>query len=156
MPSWRRLLRTWPIASTIAPPTVAIPTPETPAETPEDPSIVAKMRRGGLSVLLESELGLGLLLLLAGGFGAAHALTPGHGKTLVAAYLVGQRGTVGHAFILGLVTTLTHTGVVLAIALGLLFVDEQSRQQVASALGLALGLALVCLGIWLLLQRLAG
>src|SRR5438128_7026388 len=109
-----------------------------------------------LALLLDPHRGVWMLLALAACFGAVHALTPGHGKTLVAAYLVGQRGTVAHAFILGLVTTLTHTGVVLAIALGLLFVDEQSRQQVASALGLALGLALVCLGIWLLLQRLAG
>jgi ABC-type nickel/cobalt efflux system permease component RcnA len=95
-------------------------------------------------------------LLLAGVIGAFHALTPGHGKTLVAAYLVGQRGTVGHALILGLVTTITHTGVVLLIALALLFVAEDARQQVARSLGLIMGLALVCLGVWLLLQRLAG
>lgn len=71
--------------------------------------------------LFRREMGLGLLLVLAGVLGAAHALTPGHGKTLVAAYLVGQRGTVWHALVLGLVTTLTHTGIVLLIALGLYF-----------------------------------
>jgi ABC-type nickel/cobalt efflux system permease component RcnA len=107
-------------------------------------------------LFLTSEHGIAVVLLLSALIGAAHALTPGHGKTLVAAYLVGQRGTVGHAFILGLVTTITHTGVVLLIALGLLFVNEEARQQVANALGLALGIALVCLGLWLLLQRLAG
>jgi nickel/cobalt transporter (NicO) family protein len=109
-----------------------------------------------LQLFLSSKHGLVVAMLLAGLIGAVHALTPGHGKTLVAAFLVGQRGTVGHALILGLVTTLTHTGVVLAIALGLLFVSEEVRQQVANALGLAMGLALVCLGMWLLLQRLAG
>jgi nickel/cobalt exporter len=109
-----------------------------------------------LQLFLSSEHGLAVALLLAGLIGAVHALTPGHGKTLVAAYLVGQRGTVGHAFILGVVTTLTHTGVVLAIALGLLFVSQDLRQQVANALGLVMGLALVCLGLWLLLQRMAG
>jgi nickel/cobalt transporter (NicO) family protein len=107
-------------------------------------------------LFLSSKQGIVVILLLSLLVGAAHALTPGHGKTLVAAYLVGQRGTVGHAFILGLVTTITHTGIVLLIALGLLFVDEESRQEVARSLGLAMGVALVCLGFWLLLQRLAG
>jgi nickel/cobalt transporter (NicO) family protein len=107
-------------------------------------------------VFLTSDQGIVIVLLLSAVVGAAHALTPGHGKTLVAAYLVGQHGTVRHAFILGLVTTITHTGIVLVIALGLLFVDEDSRQNVARTLGLFMGLALVCLGVWLLLQRLAG
>jgi ABC-type nickel/cobalt efflux system permease component RcnA len=75
-----------------------------------------------LALFRRNDVGLGLLFVLAGVLGAAHALTPGHGKTLVAAYLVGQRGTVWHAFVLGLVTTLTHTGIVLAIALVLFFV----------------------------------
>src|SRR5437868_5531204 len=42
-------------------------------------------------------------------WGAAHALSPGHGKTIVTAYLVGQRGTPAHAALLGLVVTITHT-----------------------------------------------
>ena len=42
-------------------------------------------------------------------WGAAHALWPGHGKTIVAAYLVGQRGTPWHAVLLGLIVTITHT-----------------------------------------------
>jgi hypothetical protein len=50
-------------------------------------------------------LALGLSLVLGG----LHALTPGHGKTLVAAYLVGSRGTVGHAMALGGIVTFTHT-----------------------------------------------
>ena len=41
--------------------------------------------------------------------GAAHALTPGHGKALVAAYLAGSRGTVWDAVYLGTVVTITHT-----------------------------------------------
>jgi len=48
-------------------------------------------------------------LLAAFGWGAAHALSPGHGKTIVAAYLVGSRGTAYHALFLGLTTTITHT-----------------------------------------------
>jgi nickel/cobalt exporter len=42
-------------------------------------------------------------------WGAAHALSPGHGKTIVTAYLVGRRGTVRHAGLLGLIVTITHT-----------------------------------------------
>ena len=48
----------------------------------------------GLVSLLEAPHGMVMLLVLAGVFGAAHALTPGHGKTMVAAYLIGERGTV--------------------------------------------------------------
>jgi nickel/cobalt transporter (NicO) family protein len=49
------------------------------------------------------------LLLAAFGWGAVHALSPGHGKAMVAAYLVGTRGTARHALGLGLTVTVTHT-----------------------------------------------
>jgi nickel/cobalt transporter (NicO) family protein len=48
-------------------------------------------------------------------WGMAHALSPGHGKTIVTAYLVGQRGTPRHAALLGLVVTATHTVGVFAL-----------------------------------------
>jgi nickel/cobalt exporter len=63
-----------------------------------------------------------LLLLAAFGWGAVHALSPGHGKAMVAAYLVGARGTARHAVALGLTVTVTHTIGVFAlgaVALGL-------------------------------------
>lgn len=133
------------------------PVAETPADTTENPSIVTKMRRGGLTVLLDSELGIGLMLVLAGAFGAAHALTPGHGKTLVAAYLVGQRGTVGHALLLGLVTTITHTGIVILLAALLPFIlSHVAPERVQAILGFGGGLLIASLGVWLLLRRLAG
>src|SRR5207237_8723179 len=52
-----------------------------------------------------------ILASLAGAlfWGAAHALSPGHGKTIITAYLVGQRGTLAHAALLGLIVTITHT-----------------------------------------------
>jgi ABC-type nickel/cobalt efflux system permease component RcnA len=52
---------------------------------------------------------LALLLLAAFGWGALHALSPGHGKAMVAAYLVGTRGTARHAVALGAIVTITHT-----------------------------------------------
>ena len=54
-------------------------------------------------------------LALALFWGAAHALSPGHGKTIVSAYLVGSRGTPWHAALLGLITTATHTVGVFAL-----------------------------------------
>ena len=60
--------------------------------------------RGDLSFLvILASLGVALF------WGAAHALSPGHGKTIVTAYLVGSRGTPRHAALLGLITTVTHT-----------------------------------------------
>ncbi len=115
---------------------------------------------GLLQLFLQSDVGFGLLLLIAAYIGAMHALTPGHGKTLMAAYLVGERGTLWHAVILGLVTALTHTSVVLFIALGLFFLpadmSESARRSIQAGLGLGMGLVIVCLGFYLLLLRLAG
>jgi ABC-type nickel/cobalt efflux system permease component RcnA len=83
------------------------------AEPPELTSETAADRRsGGFEALVEGELTTGVVavsLLLALFWGAAHALTPGHGKAIVAAYLVGTRGTARHALLLGLVVTVTHT-----------------------------------------------
>jgi len=59
-------------------------------------------------------------LAVAAGLGAMHALTPGHGKTIVGAYLVGARGTAAQALLLGLVVTATHTLGVYALGLGTL------------------------------------
>ncbi len=56
-------------------------------------------------------------LLLAACLGAVHALSPGHGKTVVGAYLVGSRGTARHAALLGLTVTVTHTAGVFALGL---------------------------------------
>ena len=58
-----------------------------------------------------------LLLLAAFGWGALHALSPGHGKAMVAAYLVGTRGTTRHAAALGITVTVTHTIGVFALGL---------------------------------------
>jgi ABC-type nickel/cobalt efflux system permease component RcnA len=58
-----------------------------------------------------------LLLLAAFGWGALHALSPGHGKAMVAAYLVGTRGTARHAVALGATVTVTHTAGVFALGL---------------------------------------
>jgi nickel/cobalt transporter (NicO) family protein len=129
----------------------------TPAPPSKPPSTISQLRKRGLTALLESDLGLGLLLLLALGFGAAHALTPGHGKTLVAAYLVGERGTVGHAVLLGIVTTVTHTGVVIILAAMLPWLLARvAVEHVQAILGFVGGILIAGMGLWLLLKRLSG
>jgi ABC-type nickel/cobalt efflux system permease component RcnA len=89
-----------------------------------------------------------LALLAAFGWGAAHALTPGHGKTIVAAYLVGSRGTTRHALFLGLTTTLTHTLGVFLLGLITLFASEFILpEQLYPWLGLISGALVVALGL---------
>jgi ABC-type nickel/cobalt efflux system permease component RcnA len=87
-------------------------------------------------------------------WGAAHALTPGHGKTIVAAYLVGRRGTLRHAALLGLTVTATHTIGVFALGLVTLAL---SRFLVPDTLypwlDLASGLLVVAIGISVLRAR---
>ena len=77
-------------------------------------------------ILLEEFTLPTLFLALAISFvwGAMHALTPGHGKTIVGAYLVGSRGTMKHAVYLGLTTTITHTLGVFALGLVTLFAAQ--------------------------------
>jgi ABC-type nickel/cobalt efflux system permease component RcnA len=155
-------LRSASATFTLAPPPAeAAATPTTPTEPPQ-PEATAPPETNAhphslLQLLLDSEQGFLMLLVLAAAFGAVHALTPGHGKTLVAAYLVGERGTVWHALLLGLVTTLTHTGAVLLLAalLPLLF-PQAVPAQVQGVLGFVGGLLIAGMGVWLLLRRLSG
>ena len=85
----------------------------------DDPeSQVDEGSQSSLNSLLDKDLSVGvviLAILLAMGWGALHSLSPGHGKTMVAAYLVGTRGTARHALILGLFVTVTHTVGVVAL-----------------------------------------
>jgi ABC-type nickel/cobalt efflux system permease component RcnA len=89
-----------------------------------------------------------LALAIAFGWGATHALTPGHGKTIVAAYLVGSRGTSRHAFFLGLTTTITHTVGVFALGfLTLLASHFILPEQLYPWLGVVSGSMVVVLGL---------
>jgi len=84
------------------------------AATPAGALVGAKRFGDRMTELVSTRepLGLGLVLtslLVAALLGALHALGPGHGKTIVGAYLIGTRGTARHALFLGLVVTVTHT-----------------------------------------------
>lgn len=96
-------------------------------------------------------------LLIAFVFGAFHALSPGHGKTMVAAYLVGSRGTARHAVLLGLIVTITHTLGVFALGLVTLFASRYIvPEKLYPVLSAVSGLAVFGVGVWLLVSRLRG
>ncbi|HEY3061652.1 MAG TPA: sulfite exporter TauE/SafE family protein [Chloroflexota bacterium] len=87
--------------------------------------------------------------------GAAHALQPGHGKTVVAAYLVGSRGTARHALFLGATVTLTHTAGVYALGLVTLFLSQYIvPERLYPVLEIVSGLLVVAIGVWLFGRRL--
>lgn len=93
-------------------------------------------------------------LALAVLLGGLHALTPGHGKTLVAAYLVGSRGTVRQAIALGAIVTFTHTASVIVIGLLALFASQSVVPNVlVPVLEVLSGLLVVVLGARLIGQR---
>jgi ABC-type nickel/cobalt efflux system permease component RcnA len=94
-------------------------------------------------------------MLIAFVWGAAHAFSPGHGKTILAAYLVGSRATVRHALFLGATTTITHTTGVFALGLVTLFASRYILpEQLFPWLEVISGLLLVALGVSLFVNRL--
>ena len=107
--------------------------------------------------IAERELTPGLMLmgvLIALAFGAVHALSPGHGKTMVAAYLVGSRGTPRHAVLLGAVVTITHTFGVFLLGLITLFATRYILpEKLYPALSGFSGLLIFGVGLWLLMDR---
>jgi ABC-type nickel/cobalt efflux system permease component RcnA len=95
-----------------------------------------------------------LLLLAAFGWGALHALSPGHGKSMVAAYLVGTRGTARHAVALGATVTIAHTAGVFALGLVTLALSQYVLpEDLYPWLTLASGLLVVGVGLTVLRSR---
>jgi ABC-type nickel/cobalt efflux system permease component RcnA len=87
-------------------------------------------------------------------WGMAHALSPGHGKTIVTAYLVGQRGTPRHAALLGLIVTVTHTIGVFTLGLVTLLLSRFIvPDQLYPWLNLVSGLLVVAIGASVLRAR---
>jgi nickel/cobalt transporter (NicO) family protein len=93
------------------------------------------------------------LLLLATNFvyGAYHAIQPGHGKTIAAAYIVGARGRPVDAWILGIFVTLSHTsGIVLVGVLASLGLPGLGSHRIETWLAVATGVLVIVLGLWTL------
>ena len=146
------------VLATIAQPVSALP-PTVPAALTKQGAQPGSVVRGDfLSKFLgqrETTLPMIFLALLAAfGLGAAHALTPGHGKTIVAAYLVGSRGTLKHAAFLGAMVTFTHTVVVFSLGLVTLFLFRYIvPEKITVWLGVVSGLSIVILGAVMLYKR---
>ncbi len=94
-------------------------------------------------------------LLAAMALGAGHALTPGHGKTLMGAYLVGTRGTAVHAVALGLSVTVSHTlGILVLAAIVIALRGVISPEAFNRFAPIASGLMVIGIGGWLLVSQL--
>ena len=139
------------------------PTAHEPAE--REPVRLQPNRQGTPSsrftdLVATKQLGGGVVLIalvVAAGLGAFHALEPGHGKTVVAAYLVGSRGTGRHAVFLGLVVTAAHTaGVYLLGGVTLYASRYVLPERIYPWLGVLSGLIIAGLGLVLFLRRYAG
>lgn len=137
----------------------AVQNPAATASLPGQPAAPGTvMRSDFLSQLLNKrELGLGMVLFgLAVAFclGAIHALSPGHGKTIVAAYLVGARGTFKHAIFLGGMVTFTHTISVFFLGFTTLFLSQYVLpEKIYPILGAISGISIVWIGAVLLFKR---
>ncbi len=94
-------------------------------------------------------------LPVAVGLGALHALEPGHAKTMIAAYLIGTRGTKRDALALGASAAATHSLVVIGLAVAGLWLGSQVVTGSALRwLQLGSGLLIIALGLWMLARRL--
>jgi nickel/cobalt exporter len=122
------------------------------------PAAVRAVGDGGFAALVErDELPAGVVLLsllIAVFWGAAHALSPGHGKSIVAAYLVGTHGTRRDALLLGLTVTVTHTIGVFALGLITLSLSQFIvPEDLYPWLNLASALLVVAVGFGVLRSR---
>lgn len=125
-----------------------------PGQMPFEPvSGIEKLKKIILSEKVGGQISL-IAIIMAMIYGGLHALTPGHGKTLVAAYLIGTQGRIADAVILGIVTTLTHTFSVIILGLITLFASKYILpQQLLPFLQLFSGLLIVGIGTWLMVKR---
>jgi len=138
------------------------PAPEEHGAAKPAPTAPGTVLRGDyLSRLLHrDQIGWGLTLIgmtVAFALGAIHALSPGHGKTIVAAYLVGSRGTFRHAALLGAMVTFTHTVSVFFLGFVTLFLSKYVLpERLFPILGAISGLSIVWVGATLFFRRLRG
>jgi len=136
----------------------AAPALESPAQLSARAAVRATGDGGFASLIARDHLRAGVILVslaLAFFWGSAHALSPGHGKAIVTAYLVGQRGKPRHAAALGLIVTATHTIGVFTLGLVTLGLSQFIvPEQLYPWIGLVSGLLVIGVGASVLLGRL--
>ena len=110
------------------------------------------------SLLASKQMSLPVVLAalaIALGLGALHAASPGHGKTIMAAYLIGTKGTARHAIFLGLTVTFSHTIGVVGLGMVVLYASHLvTPERLYPWLGLGSGAVIIAIGAWLLVGRL--
>jgi nickel/cobalt transporter (NicO) family protein len=111
-----------------------------------------------ISELLDERVGLSwvLLAVIALGLGAAHAVQPGHGKTLVTAVALSPDARVYQAVLLGLATTLAHMGSVLLVAAGLWYTGATEVGTLHRGLSHVAGFVIAAAGLWRIGRHLGG
>ena len=138
-------------------PTVETPPPAEPLAPSRQPTTP---RNAFTELVNDGPVSLRITLiaaLIAAGLGALHALEPGHGKTIVAAYLVGSRGTARHAVMLGLIVTVSHTAAVYLLGAVTLYLQRYIvPDHLYPMLGVLSGVLVAGTGLYLLLQRFTG
>ena len=88
--------------------------------------------------------------------GALHGLEPGHSKTMMAAFIIAVRGTVGQAILLGLAATLSHTAIVWVVAmLGLHFGSAYATEAIEPWMQLVSGIIIIAVALWMMRQTFA-
>jgi nickel/cobalt transporter (NicO) family protein len=137
--------------------TAGIPPSLAAGGMPAPARVDSQSESGFAELITEDDLSLGVILIaltVALFWGAAHALTPGHGKAIVAAYLVGTKGKARHAFLLGGIVTVTHTIGVFALGLVTLGLSEFIvPEQLYPWLNLVSALLVVGVGLAVLRSR---
>lgn len=134
------------------------PPPSAPTEIPASAGVGERSPSGGLSRLLDggSRLPWSILALIALGLGAAHAIQPGHGKTLVTAAALGPEARFYQPAVLGLATTVAHIGSVLLIAAVLWYTGTSRVGTIHVGLAQAAGFVIAASGLWRLGRHLGG
>jgi len=145
------------VAVNLANPTQPQTNPANPAQ-PQSSTGGANMVTSALTGLVKtgtfSPIFLVSAFLLSLALGSLHAMTPGHGKALVGAYLVGSQGRTRDAVFLGLIVTITHTGSVLVLGLITLLASHYILPSlIVPWLEVISGLLVIGFGINLLIQR---
>jgi nickel/cobalt transporter (NicO) family protein len=147
-----------PVASRIQAPKLVQASPAVAAQ-PKKPTVPNKREDSFTRLISTHELNLQIILfslVIAFGLGAMHALSPGHGKTIVAGYLIGARGTGKHAVFLGATVTLTHTIGVFALGLITLYFSRYILpERLYPWVGVFSGVSIVLIGAALFRKRLA-
>jgi len=154
----RRLTKAVTLSS--SPTLSAIPAQKEAAKVSANPAQNTPRNRFTQLISTQGNLSFWMLFsagLIAASLGALHALEPGHGKTIVAAYLVGSRGTARHAGLLGLIVTASHMAGVYLLGIATLYASRFIvPDQLYPWLGTISGLSVAGIGIIVFLRHWTG